>query len=406
MGVWDKSHELQIFLGGSCNPTTWRQTVAIPFLKTNGISYYNPQVDNWTPDVVNLERQAKQSAKIILFVIDKQTRSTVSIVESAYMAAENRSLVLVMNPFDKFIKASLEESRQTNDVVRICDEILSERELNELKQSRLILQCLVALRRIPMFIDITEALDYITGQLKKNSCQEVHESLDDAFDSNSTLNLNNLDRIRSTACSTAQSRTLTSNTINDVYLSFDDDDHSNVKQTILSILEEKGLTYDYMSVNSIMNSKSLSNSALQVPEFPNNPPVLTTSDKFVTTKASSHIDDIVTATRLAIERDLYAGRRSRVLLFVITNKNRGLSIMVLASHFMARFRNNVVLCVQDLEESCSIGGEKLTKTAIADYNRGRVYLCDYATKSQVPVFNTIHEAIECCSQRCRHNNKD
>lgn len=32
----------EVFLGGSCNPTTWRADVAIPTLKTLGISFYNP----------------------------------------------------------------------------------------------------------------------------------------------------------------------------------------------------------------------------------------------------------------------------------------------------------------------------------------------------------------------------
>lgn len=32
----------EVFLGGSCNPTTWRADVAIPTLQTLGISFYNP----------------------------------------------------------------------------------------------------------------------------------------------------------------------------------------------------------------------------------------------------------------------------------------------------------------------------------------------------------------------------
>lgn len=32
----------EVFLGGSCNPTTWRADVAIPTLKNLGISFYNP----------------------------------------------------------------------------------------------------------------------------------------------------------------------------------------------------------------------------------------------------------------------------------------------------------------------------------------------------------------------------
>lgn len=32
----------EVFLGGSCNPTTWRADVAIPTLDQLGISFYNP----------------------------------------------------------------------------------------------------------------------------------------------------------------------------------------------------------------------------------------------------------------------------------------------------------------------------------------------------------------------------
>ena len=32
-----------IFLGGSCNPTTWRQDQAIPHFKGKDITFYNPQ---------------------------------------------------------------------------------------------------------------------------------------------------------------------------------------------------------------------------------------------------------------------------------------------------------------------------------------------------------------------------
>jgi Nucleoside 2-deoxyribosyltransferase like len=32
----------EVFLGGSCNPTTWRADVAMPELQKLGISFYNP----------------------------------------------------------------------------------------------------------------------------------------------------------------------------------------------------------------------------------------------------------------------------------------------------------------------------------------------------------------------------
>lgn len=34
--------QCEVFLGGSCNPTTWRADIAIPALKKLGITYYNP----------------------------------------------------------------------------------------------------------------------------------------------------------------------------------------------------------------------------------------------------------------------------------------------------------------------------------------------------------------------------
>lgn len=32
----------EVFLGGACNPTTWRADVAVPTLNKLGISFYNP----------------------------------------------------------------------------------------------------------------------------------------------------------------------------------------------------------------------------------------------------------------------------------------------------------------------------------------------------------------------------
>lgn len=38
----DGNNAPEVFLGGSCNPTTWRADVAMPTLKKLGISFYNP----------------------------------------------------------------------------------------------------------------------------------------------------------------------------------------------------------------------------------------------------------------------------------------------------------------------------------------------------------------------------
>lgn len=526
-------NKLQIFLGGSCNPTTWRQNVAIPFLEANGISYYNPQVDNWTPEVVDLERYAKQSAQVLLFVIDKQTRSTTSLIESAFMAGENKSLVLVIYPFEYNIANQLDESKKTsncfetrnrlleteltklnkddqqaddfssfiksssssstslsnvtsnspsqfgsnsttkatnltsaktnrttikqvavnceiddeatslksthdkarceNSNFEMSGEIIRLDEFLELKQARAILQNLISIKKIPMFSDIHQALKYIKSCLDNNSdrlqtikdCLEnsTQKSLDGSNSENPdehstpflTSTFKQIDHQTSKVYNLKNEPSL----IKDVHISLDCDDRISLESTVIPILKEKGLTYNYTSIddvtkrfNNLEPASSRETTTSTTSDHANliNMPKLSIDSQRISsqsepTRYSENSDYTFDDTKFAIEKEICAIKSSRVLLFVITNKCRGLSIMVLASHFMALFKDNVVLCIQYLEEPCSIGGKTLTKTAIADYNRGRVYLCDYATKSQVPVFSTIKEAIECCSLKCKYNNE-
>nr|CDS30645.1 expressed conserved protein [Hymenolepis microstoma] len=78
-----------VFLGGACNPTTWRKDVAIPFLEENGIPYFNPQVDEWRPDLIVKEALAKEQSRCLLFVFQPHlTRALASLVEVAYLAAQ------------------------------------------------------------------------------------------------------------------------------------------------------------------------------------------------------------------------------------------------------------------------------------------------------------------------------
>ena len=63
-----------VFLGGSCNPTTWRTDIAIPLLESSSVSFYNPQVADWKPELMALEATAKEEMEHLLFVLDNQTR--------------------------------------------------------------------------------------------------------------------------------------------------------------------------------------------------------------------------------------------------------------------------------------------------------------------------------------------
>lgn len=86
-----------VFLGGSCNPTRWRKEIVIPELKRHGITYYNPQVEHWGPQLIELESYAKQNSEILFFVVDNQTRAIASMIEVAFLASAQRKLILVVN---------------------------------------------------------------------------------------------------------------------------------------------------------------------------------------------------------------------------------------------------------------------------------------------------------------------
>ncbi|XP_019851001.1 PREDICTED: uncharacterized protein LOC109581376 [Amphimedon queenslandica] len=121
----------EVFLGGSCNPTVWRRELSIPLLENEGVTYYNPQVDHWTPELMEIEEEAKKNAVGLLFVIDNQTRACSSIVETAYLIGrQEEAIVVVVNDF-------------LDDSCQIAGEAIGEFEFPDLKKSRLIIKDLI-----------------------------------------------------------------------------------------------------------------------------------------------------------------------------------------------------------------------------------------------------------------------
>ncbi|XP_054082795.1 uncharacterized protein LOC105214724 isoform X2 [Zeugodacus cucurbitae] len=141
----DTSAPVEVFLGGSCNPTTWRADVAIPTLKELGISFYNPQVSDWTPDLIELEHRAKEKARVLFFVMDSQTRASAGAIEAAHIAGQNcKQLVLVLHPYKR---------NQS-----ILNEQISQQEYIDLRRNQLILKELVTRRGLPVMDDVPSGL--------------------------------------------------------------------------------------------------------------------------------------------------------------------------------------------------------------------------------------------------------
>merc|ERR1719352_226069 len=84
---------MAVFLGGSCNPTVWRTLEAIPILERESVSFYNPQVEDWSPELLAQEQHAKQHATVLLFVIDAETRALMSMLEATELIATGRKVI-------------------------------------------------------------------------------------------------------------------------------------------------------------------------------------------------------------------------------------------------------------------------------------------------------------------------
>merc|ERR1719229_863241 len=144
-----------IFLGGSCNPTTWRQDQAIPHFKGKDITFYNPQQANWSPEMIELEHQAKVTSQILFYVLNDQTRNVASMIEVSQYAGSNRRLIVVLNPYP-------------GPEHQINGEKLTKAEYEDLQSAMGTVQDLIERQSIPVFNNIKVALNCTTKVLKEN----------------------------------------------------------------------------------------------------------------------------------------------------------------------------------------------------------------------------------------------
>lgn len=112
-----------VFLGGSCNPTTWRKDSAIPFFEQRGIAFFNPQIDDWYAEFEEqVERPAKDKADVVLMYVDGQTRGVASMIEAVSLAGQGRQVVVVLNDIE--------------DGLDIRGQVVTGRELGDLNNGR------------------------------------------------------------------------------------------------------------------------------------------------------------------------------------------------------------------------------------------------------------------------------
>ncbi|KAL9705372.1 hypothetical protein quinque_008890 [Culex quinquefasciatus] len=232
----------EVFLGGSCNPTTWRADIAIPTLNLLGISFYNPQVSEWTPDLLELEHRAKEKARVLFF------------------------------PQQKILNETL-----------LADEYM------DLSRNQLLLRQLMKRRGLPVLDNIPLALEYIKNVLSGGACREHPQNV-----------ATRLISVRRTCVSPIKG--------------------TNLQQPLIYLTDSSDWSHRI------------------VPPSPN------------------------------------------------------------TSHYIG-MGYNIVMCVQMMNNSCSIRGSQLSDSAVKDYNRGRAYLVDLAKRHGIPVFEEIDAAVKCAVEK-------
>lgn len=379
-----QSEQHEIFLGGSCNPTTWRQDEAIPLLKNLGISFYNPQVAHWCHELIEQEHQAKQTAHVLFYVIDNRTRNVVGIIEAANFAGSNRKLVLVVNPYN-------------GPGDSINGESISDQEYWDLRKSLDLLKDLMKKRGIPTFDTIPTAVTCaaeilcerdVTGRVNKSDKTEIADKLgpllQETFDALDTHNRGaiSLDDVCIAYGSIFQRRISISDLKNTV--SHNDGNGSSAisYKQFCSILTTRQPVTSEGKAECSQYDLYLAGEGSEWKETIAKPYLRKHGLRYFIPEAGDTREDYFTALC-----------SSRVLLFVISENARGLTTMTKAAFAMG-LQANVVLCIQSLRPEAKVNGcENLSEQAINDYNRGRIYLMDLAKRSNVPVCSDIQEAV-------------
>lgn len=119
----------RIFLGGTCAQTTWRDEL-IKKLGNFNVEWFNPVVDNWTPECQAIEEDEKNNkCNVHLYVITPEMIGVYSIAEiinscwqaQCYGTTVNKVAFFVLGDWNKG------QLKSFNATLRLCKDIAPER---------------------------------------------------------------------------------------------------------------------------------------------------------------------------------------------------------------------------------------------------------------------------------------
>lgn len=371
--------------------------MAIPYLQEARVSFYNPQVDHWSPDLIEIEHAAKENATILFYVIDTQTRNIVSYIETANLAGYHKNLILTIHMQD-IIAGSV-----------IAGDKISFKEAKDIQEARSVLHNITTLQEVLVFKNISQALSKIVQIINVKNYQNIskvnnniYQKICDVFNIFEHKILGKIDSfdvkiaiqfLANPDLSESEQLNLISqhkdyNTIEDnhrVFITFEQFYAFASKN--LQLPEKYNHRNEFHNAYTPRILKFLSQKWDKMTKFTKMVDIYLVgeSDDDIQWKENIAIPMIKKSNLtyyVTLRTDPSILLNARMLLFVT---------MILAAYCINK-NCKMVLCIQNFsQDNCIVRGEKLTQTAINDYNRG---LADLASRKQVSVFKCVTEAVE------------
>ncbi len=123
-----KDKKTIVFMGGTCNESTWRADL----ISNLEIDYFNPVVDDWTPECMREEEKQRKECDYVLYVITPKMTGVYSIAEvvddSNKQPEKTVFCVLEKDEDKKFSKAQTKSLEQVENMLKengaiVCDSL-------------------------------------------------------------------------------------------------------------------------------------------------------------------------------------------------------------------------------------------------------------------------------------------
>uniref|UniRef100_H3GTN6 Uncharacterized protein n=1 Tax=Phytophthora ramorum TaxID=164328 RepID=H3GTN6_PHYRM len=384
--------DVAVFLGGSCNPTTWRRDVAAPMLDAARVRYFNPQVDEWVEELIEIEARAKNTAQILLVVVDGLTRSVVCMNEAVEFICRGRKVMLVVD--------DIEEGTE------VAGKLLSKTELADLNGARQCLRDLATKRRVGLFPTVAGAIDGCIAWLTQTDAPKCRPEVP-RLRKRASIVLNDWSRKHRPQRVTSRShssRLLKSNS-SASSKSTDEGDASSDASPTQAIVSRLGcqMFSDYTGGAVYLGGNLTATSWRQKVAIPllrtAGIPVYVPFADYLSFGLSSAAEKHVQALAEHFQEIETQKAIAELILFVIPRNLRSIAAMTEAVELVSSHQA-LLLVIEPAEEGCMVeDGAAITGREFKDLARARAYLREMAERNDVDVFESVTEAVESIVER-------